>query len=72
MVYWNTQEVICALIGGAFIAVSASLNLLFYGRVTGLSGIFNSVVKHDNSAGFYWKICFLVALFTLPAALGIG
>ena len=52
MVYWNNQDIICALIGGAFIAVSTTLNLLLYGRITGLSGSFNSIIKHDLNAGF--------------------
>jgi len=69
MVYWSTQDCICALIGGAFIAASTSLNLYLYGRITGLSGIFNSVVKYDTKAGFDWKLCFFVGLFTIPVLL---
>ena len=66
MVYWSTQEVIGALIGGCFIALATSLNLHLYGRITGLSGIFNSVVKYDLAAGFLWKTCFFVGLLTIP------
>jgi uncharacterized membrane protein YedE/YeeE len=51
------------------IAASTSLNLLYYGRITGLSGIFNSIVKHDVKAGFDWKVCFMVGLLTLPVLL---
>lgn len=69
MVYWSTQEVIQALIGGCCIAAATSLNLLLYGRITGLSGIFNSVVKHDVKAGFDWKVSFGVGLLALPVLL---
>lgn len=69
MVYWNNQDIICALIGGAFIAVSTTLNLLLYGRITGLSGSFNSIIKHDLNAGFDYKTTFFVGLITIPALL---
>jgi hypothetical protein len=61
-----TSEVLAAAIGGALIALSTTLNLLLYGRITGLSGIFNSVIKYDLSAGFVWKTCFFVGLLTIP------
>ena len=51
------------------IALSTTLNLLFYGRITGLSGIFNSVIKYDVAAGFPWKLSFLVGLMTVPVLL---
>lgn len=66
MVYWNTQEVLQALIGGSLIALASSLNLYFYGRITGLSGAFNSVVKRDVATGFDWKYCFLTGLLFFP------
>lgn len=69
MVYWNDQDVICALIGGVLIAISTTLNLLLYGRITGLSGSFNSIIKYDKAAGFDFKTSFFVGLFTIPAVL---
>jgi uncharacterized membrane protein YedE/YeeE len=69
MVYWSGQDVIAALIGGTLISISTTLNLLLYGRITGLSGAFNSMIKYDKPAGFDWKTCFFVALFTIPAIL---
>ena len=69
MVYWNSQDVICSAIGGVFIAISTSLNLILFGRVTGLSGSFNSMIKYDKKAGFDYKTCFMVGLFTIPALL---
>jgi hypothetical protein len=47
MVHWSNQDVIAALIGGTLIAISTSLNLLLYGRITGLSGAFNSIIRFD-------------------------
>ena len=74
MVYWNTTEVVMALIGGALIAISSTLNLNYYGKITGLSGMFYSVVTHDEKSGFYWKYSFLLGLITLPilAHLTVG
>ncbi len=54
--------------GGAFIALATSLNLYLYGRITGLSGIFNSVIKYDQPAGFLWKFSFFIGLIT-PAIM---
>ena len=69
MVYWNTQEVIQAIIGGSLIALSSTLNLLLYGRVTGISGILTSVIKLDKAQGFYYKYFFIVGLITIPKIL---
>jgi hypothetical protein len=69
MVYWNNQDVIASTIGGVLIAISTTLNLLLYGRITGLSGAFNSMIKYDTKAGFDWKTVFFVGLITIPAVL---
>jgi hypothetical protein len=69
MVYWSTQDVVAALIGGTLIAITTSLNLLLYGRITGLSGIFNSVIKYDVKAGFEWKLAFMTGLITFPVLM---
>jgi uncharacterized membrane protein YedE/YeeE len=61
--------VIAATIGGVLISISTTLNLLLYGRITGLSGAFNSMIKHDKPAGFDWKTVLMVGLFTIPALL---
>lgn len=42
------------ILGGFLIAASTSLNLLLKGRITGMSGIFYSLVTFDKSS-FYWK-----------------
>ncbi|CDW73492.1 UNKNOWN [Stylonychia lemnae] len=71
MVYWNSQEVVQAVIGGALIALSTTLNLLLFGRITGISGILSSVTKYDTSQGFYWKYCFILGLLTIPKILQV-
>lgn len=52
-----------ALIGGVIIGISASLMLIFNGRITGISGIFSGILlprKKDVS----WRIFFLSGLLT--------
>ena len=71
MVYWNTKEVVCAFIGGCFISLATTLNMLYYGRITGLSGAFNTLVKQDKTGGLYWKTCFFTALLTFPVLLSV-
>ena len=36
-----------AVLGGFLIALSSSLHLYFKGRVTGMSGIFYSIISND-------------------------
>ena len=60
---------IAALVGGALIAIATSLNLLLYGRITGLSGAFNSIIRFDKEGGMHWKFVFFTALLTIPAIL---
>ena len=69
MVLWNPQDIVAAVVGGTLIAASASLNMLFFGRVTGISGIFNSVFKLSKETGFFWKFSFFMGLVTIPLAL---
>lgn len=48
---------ISALVGGALIGLSASLLMLFHGRIAGISGIFAGVVdprEGDRSVGLYF------------------
>ena len=71
MVVWNSQDIICAVIGGSLIAAATSLNLYMYGRITGISGVFNSIVKADFKGGFIWKYCFLLGLLTFPNIFGL-
>ena len=63
-VHLSNTDVEQAVLGGVLIAASSSLNMFMYGRVTGLSGMLNSVREgwRDGS----WMESFLVGL-VLPA-----
>ena len=66
-IYWNQQDVEAAIIGGVLIAIASTLNLYFYGKITGMSGIFNSLIRHSIKDGYYWKFSFFFGLISLPA-----
>ena len=58
-----SNEWMMALLGGALIGISASLMLLWNGRVTGISGIVNGVItpaKGDTA----WRWYFIGGLIT--------
>jgi len=55
-----------SLIGGLLIGLACTFNYALYGRVTGMSGIFNSLIKFKKSTGFFWKLCFVAGLITAP------
>lgn len=52
---------ISALIGGAFIGVSAIILMWFCGRIAGISGIFHGLFQyrlHD----YWWRVLFIIGL----------
>ena len=51
-----------ALMGGALIGLSASILLLFNGRIAGISGIAGGVLSQRTRAELAWRITFLVGL----------
>ena len=53
-----------ALLGGAFIAISCTLNLYLSGRITGMSSIFYTLINWDTKEGLTWKYIFLVGMVT--------
>ncbi len=65
MVYWNSNEIVVAVIGGALMALASSLNFYFMGRITGISGMLNSMVK-DEVDGYYWRASFFMGMITIP------
>jgi uncharacterized membrane protein YedE/YeeE len=69
MVYIKAADLIAALIGGALIGLATTLNLLIYGRITGNSGIFNTLVKINMKEGFKWKFSFFSGLTTASMIL---
>lgn len=57
-----------ALIGGALIGLSATLFLLFNGRLTGISGIMKGVFL-SSASELPWRLMFLIGLVAGPAIL---
>ena len=45
--------------GGVLIGVSATENFLMQGRITGLSGMFNTIVTLNRKSGLHWKLPFI-------------
>lgn len=67
---------VSALVGGALIGLSASLLMLFHGKVAGISGIFGNVVSprtDDRSVGLYFLgglvIAGVIARLVHPSSL---
>lgn len=64
----SSSDVGFAIFGGILLSISTSIHLYLKGRITGMSGIFYSIVTFDASS-FYWKLClfsgmiFMVCLF---------
>lgn len=55
------DSIINALIGGGLIGLSASLMLIFNGRVTGIAGIYNGIFRKIDSE-FYWRLAMVLGL----------
>lgn len=60
----SSQTVVLSIIGGSLIAFASTLHLLLFGRLTGMSSIFNSLIKLDMQSGFRWKLGFFCGLIT--------
>lgn len=65
-IYWEPVEVGMALLGGAFIALATTLNILLMGRITGMSGMFFTLIRLKQSEGLIWKISALAGLVLVP------
>lgn len=52
---------ISALIGGAFIGVSAVILMWFSGRIAGISGIFHGLFQY-RSQDYWWRVAFILGL----------
>lgn len=72
MVNHEAVDLVAALIGGILIGLATTLNLATYGRITGNSGIFNSLIKFNMKEGFKWKFSFLSGLLTAAYILYLG
>lgn len=63
---WNHFTPLSALIGGLLIGLSASLLLLFKGRIAGISGIVGGLLQRKESGDFAWRIAFVLGLILAP------
>ncbi len=70
-----SREWVMALLGGTFIGISASIVLLVFGRVTGVSGMVNQVLtakkSRDSMAVWFLVGLILSGLFNLGLQLPI-
>ena len=71
MVNVVANDIFCAIVGGAILAIATSLNFLLYGHITGISGSFHTVWKFDVKNGFAWKYCFLAGMVLAPFLIRI-
>jgi uncharacterized membrane protein YedE/YeeE len=55
------SELLNAFIGGILIAAATSFNLLFKGRITGISGVVFGIATPMRE-GFFWKVSFIIGL----------
>lgn len=53
MVYYNPTELGYAAIGGALLAIATTINYVFRGKITGMSGYFWSIVSFNRSILFF-------------------
>ena len=58
----GNNDMIMAFVGGIIIGIATTINFSLMGRVTGFSGIFNTLIKFDIKSGLRWKFCFLTGL----------
>lgn len=61
-------SILMAIAGGALIGLSASLMLLFHGRIAGISGILGSLLT-PVPGDISWRVSFLVGLLAGGVAL---
>ena len=62
---WQQFTPYSALIGGALIGLSASMFVLFNGRIAGISGILGGLLRPQGS-GVTWRIAFLAGMIVAP------
>jgi len=60
----DSQAVVLAVIGGSLIAFATTLHLMLFGRTTGISSIFNSLLNCGHDSNFRWKFGFFCGLIT--------
>ena len=63
---WINFTPTSALTGGVLIGLSASLLLLFNGRIAGISGIVGGLLQRYKSSEFAWRAAFVLGLIMAP------
>ena len=64
----KSNKFIPSVIGGILISISTSINLLFKGRITGMSGILFNLVKLSD---FYWRYIFVLGMIWVSSGLKV-
>lgn len=63
---------IASLVGGVLIGLSATIMLLFHGRITGITGIVAGVLDQRAQGDVLWRVLFLGGLVTGGVVLGLA
>ena len=63
---WISFTPLTALVGGVVIGLSASLLLLFNGRIAGISGIVGGLLQRGTRGEFAWRAAFVLGLILAP------
>jgi len=64
------EEVLAPLLGGALIGIAATMLMLFYGRVFGVSGIISGMLQPQKS-DFGWRVAIVLGFLTGGLLLAI-
>lgn len=65
----NSEDWANAFVGGLIIGLATTINFGVMGRITGNSGIFNTLFKFDFASGWRWKASFFAGLTYVGFAL---
>ena len=63
---WTAFTPWTSLAGGALIGLAVALFVLFNGRIAGISGILDGLLRRDGRADFGWRAAFLLGLLAAP------
>ena len=65
-VYWEPAEIGMAALGGSFIALATTLHLLLLGRITGMSGMFFTIIRLCKKEHLVAKISAVFGIVLIP------
>ena len=63
---WTHFTPLTALCGGLLIGLSASVLLLFNGRIAGISGIVGGLLQRHRAGDLVWRVAFVLGLVLAP------